>query len=762
MALVNELDKYPGLLDIIESIDGLVNKRGQHASGVILYNDNPFDTGAIMRSPNGDLTTQYSLHEAEMLGDVKYDFLVTEICDKLTIAIQLLQKDALLEPNMSLREIYNKYLHPDVINLDNPEIWDALGEGRVLDVFQFSTGVGLATAKQVKPRNPTEMMSANALMRLMGEKDKERPLERYCRLKEDMVEWYRECRAAGLTESQIKTLEPYYLPNYGVPASQEDMMEICMDEKIAHFSLSEANATRKIVAKKKMDKIPELHDKFVNACETRNLGEYVWETTMGPQMGYSFAKPHALAYSFVGIQTLVLATQYNDIYWNCACLITNAGGADLLDADDVDREEEDIEEDTPKKKKNKSVNYGKISVALGKSKKAGINVLPPDINKSDLIFKPDAEANAIIYGLKGIDRIGTALVYDIIANRPYTSMEDFMAKVKVNKTQMVSLIKSGAFDNLYKGNRAFVMSTYLDLIADKKKRITLQNMMMLMKKEIIPESLTFEAKAYNFNKYLKTCAEGDYFKLGDAAIQFYTEHFDPDLLETVNINMFESYALIKQTKWDTIYQKCMDKVRVWMKQNQLEILQTLNNALYEEVRQKYALGSIDKWDMDSLGTYCHEHELKDLNFGAYGIVPFEYLDEEPKIANEFKSKDGTMIRLYEISRICGTVIDKDKNKSTVTILTPEMQVVNVKVWKNQYAKWDRQISRKNPDGTKTVIEKSFFARGNKLIITGIRREDDFVPKKYKNTGYPLFEKIEEMDTDGYITASTTERAEVEE
>ena len=51
----------------------MVNKRGQHASGVILYNDSPFETGAIMRSPNGDLTTQYSINEAEELGDVKYD-----------------------------------------------------------------------------------------------------------------------------------------------------------------------------------------------------------------------------------------------------------------------------------------------------------------------------------------------------------------------------------------------------------------------------------------------------------------------------------------------------------------------------------------------------------------------------------------------------------------------------------------------------------------------------------------------------------------
>lgn len=761
-ALVAELDKYPGLLTIIESIDGLVNKRGQHASGVILYNESPFETDAIMRSPNGDLTTQYSLHEAEELGDVKYDFLVTEICDKLTIAVNLLQKDSLIEPDLSLREVYNKYLHPDVIDLNNQKIWDALSNGEVLDVFQFSTGVGLATAKQVKPQNPTDMLNANALMRLMGEKGEERPLDRYCRLKADMKQWYWECQDAGLTEEQIKTLEPYYLPNCGVPSSQEDMMEICMDPKIANFSLSEANSTRKIVAKKKMDQIPALHEKFVNACPTKKFGEYVWKTTMGPQMGYSFAKPHALAYSFVGIQTLLLATTYSDIYWNCACLITNAGGADLLDADDVDRDEEDDEEETiTTKKKNKSVNYGKISVALGKSKKAGITVLPPDINKSDLIFKPDSEQNAIIYGLKGIDRIGTALVYEIISKRPYTSMEDFMSKVKVNKTQMISLIKAGAFDKLH-NDRVQAMNDYLELIADKKKRITLQNMAMLIREGLIPEQFEFEVKVFNFNKYIKQFKEADYYCLDAIAMRFFTENYDTDVLVDAVIDAEFSSGKIKQSTWDNTYKKAMDPVRDWMKEKQQEILDNLNNALYEQVRVKYALGDINKWDMDSLGTYCHEHELKNLKKKPYGIVNFEDLDEEPVIASEFQTKDGGIIRMYEISRICGTVIDKDKNKSTVVLLTPTMQVVNIKVWKNQYAKWDRQIARKNPDGTKTIVEKSFFARGNKLIITGIRRGDDFVPKKYKSTEYPLFEKILEINDEGFITDAVSERAEVEE
>lgn len=65
---IKEVNKYPGLLNIIKSIDGLVCKRGQHASGVILYNKTPFDTNALMRSPNGDLTTQFDLHMSEQLG----------------------------------------------------------------------------------------------------------------------------------------------------------------------------------------------------------------------------------------------------------------------------------------------------------------------------------------------------------------------------------------------------------------------------------------------------------------------------------------------------------------------------------------------------------------------------------------------------------------------------------------------------------------------------------------------------------------------
>lgn len=66
--LVNQFERYPGLKEIALGIENLVVRRGQHASGVMMYNHSPFDTTALMRSPNGDITTQFDLHRSEKLG----------------------------------------------------------------------------------------------------------------------------------------------------------------------------------------------------------------------------------------------------------------------------------------------------------------------------------------------------------------------------------------------------------------------------------------------------------------------------------------------------------------------------------------------------------------------------------------------------------------------------------------------------------------------------------------------------------------------
>lgn len=417
-------------------------------------------------------------------------------------------------------------------------------------------------------------------------------------------------------------------------------------------------------------------------------------------------------------------------------------------------------EDEDEEVENSSADYGRIAAAIGKMKSKGISFSLPDINKSDITFTPDIANNTILYGIRGITRIGNQIIKSIFSNRPYTSIEDFMNKVKVNKTQMISLIKSGVFDELYNGDRLTAMNTYLNLVADKKKRITLQNMQMLIEKGMIPEELDYERRLFNFNKYIKKLKSGEYYNLDTKAYNFYTQRNPEDYLEDVVIEGEKASAKIKVSKWDNLYKKGMDPVRDWMKANQQEILDDLNNRLFNEIYEKYASGTISRWEMESLNFYYHEHELASLNNRAYGIVDFFKLPEEPEVDRQFTTKDGSEITMFKINRIAGTVIDKDKNKSTVTLLTTT-GVVTVKVWKNQFAKWDKQISARDEAGQKHVMEKSFFQRGNKLIITGIRRGDNFIPKKYKNIELPLFEKIISMEN-GMITESAIERLEIEE
>lgn len=757
----SQFENYPGLKEIALGIENLIVRRGVHASGVIFYNNSPFETSALMKSPGGDITTQFDLHMEEKLGGTKFDFLVTEICDKITVALNLLRQNGYFSECNSLREIYNKYLHPQVLDLKNPRIWEALENGEVQDVFQFNTAIGLQTVQAIKPKNPIEMCAANGLMRLVAPEGQERPFDRYIRFKNNPKLWYDEMNREGLTNEEQKILEPYYARDYGVPFDQESLMRMVMDENISHFTLAESNNTRKVLAKKKVKEIPVVKEKFISQCPSKRLGEYCWRTMMLPQMSYSFSNVHAMLYSFIGIQTLVIATQWPVIYWNTACLIVNSQSIeeeetteDFLEENpseaDCQEELEEIDDDEEEsvkkkeKKKVKTVNYGKVATAIGKMKSVGIEVSPPEINQSAYTFIPDEKKNLIRYGLRGITKVGDDIVKQIIENRPYASIPDFLSKVKINKPQMVNLIKCGAFDSF--GPREQVMHEYVDLISDAKKRITLQNMKMLIDFKLIPEEYDFVCRVFNFNKYLKTFKVDDLFLLDNIAMTFFDKNFSIDKL--VEDTRAESGFAIKQIAWKKVYDDVMDKIRPYVKAHNQELLEAVNTRLTEDVWNKYCLGNISKWEMDSVSCYFHEHELARVNNTYYGFSNFFDLAEEPEIERVFEIK-GKRVPIFKIHRIYGTVLDRDKMKKLVTLLTPD-GVVTVKIFGEVFNIYDRQISEKGVDGKKHVKEKSTFARGNKIVVCGIRDGDSFRAKKYKATPYHLCELIEEVYPDGKI------------
>lgn len=284
-AFINCIQQYEGLLDIIIQIEGLVKNRSIHASGVIFYDEDPYDSACFMKATNGSIITQYSLHDAEYCGDVKFDFLVTEQMDIEAQCIKLLQENGYIEKELTLREAYNKYVHPDKLPLEDSRLWDAIDKANILGLFQLNTAVGGNIVRQLKPRNVEELTACNSLMRLMGEEGQERPSDRYARLKEDISEWYKEMDLAGLTKEEQAIMEKYCLVDYGAPSSQETLMLILMDKDVCDFTLAEANAARKLVAKKKMNEIPAFKEKVFERAKSKALGQYIWHSVIGPQLG---------------------------------------------------------------------------------------------------------------------------------------------------------------------------------------------------------------------------------------------------------------------------------------------------------------------------------------------------------------------------------------------------------------------------------------------------------------------------------------------
>lgn len=771
-------ENYPEVWAVASKIEGLICGVGIHAGGVIFV-DEPFtNSTALMRAPDGTIITAFELHDCEDVSLIKIDMLSIEALDKIHNELDLLVEYGYIKPEATLRETYEKII--GIYNLERtaPKMWQMVWEHKITSLFQMEKQSGINGIALTHPKSVSELAVLNSVIRLMApEKGAEQPLDMWARYRSNIIEWEREMRTYGLSQVNIDWLMSHNAITDGICESQEGMMQLLQEEQLGGNSLTFADKCRKAIAKKQGKLFDECEKAYFENAQEKNcdmkLVHYVWDILLRVQRGYSFCRAHTLSYSLVALQEMNLAYRFPIIFWNCACLISDSGGNEQqgddndgneeedtftiekytdcieeFDDDDEEDEEDDTEVNkvltTKKKKKVKVSNYGKIAAALGKMQAAGITVTPPDINKSTFTFSPDVENSIIRFGMNGITKVGQDIVKQIIENRPYTSIPDFLSKVKINKPQMVNLIKCGAFDSF--GQREQVMHEYINLISDAKKRITLQNMKMLIDFGLISSEYDFVRRVFNFNKYLKTSKVDDLFLLDNIAMVFFDKNFSIDkLVEDIRA---ESGFGIKQITWKKIYDEVMDRIRPYIKENNQKLLSSVNSRLTEDVWNKYCLGNISKWEMDSVSCYFHEHELAHVDNTYYGFSNFFDLAEEPEIERVFEIK-GKRIPIFKIHRIYGTVLDRDKMKKLVTLLTPD-GVVTVKIFGEVFNIYDRQISEKGVDGKKHVKEKSTFARGNKIVVCGIRDGDSFRAKKYKATPYHLCELIEEVYPDGKI------------
>ena len=776
---IAEVEKYPKLWEVAQRIEGLICGQGIHAGGVVFTDEDFTESSALMRAPDGTIITQFELHDLEDVSMIKMDLLSVEAADKIHTCLDLLVEQGYVKQGKNLRETYENALGVYKINRDDQKMWDMVQNHEIVSLFQMEQQSGVRGIALTHPRTVDELAVLNSVIRLMAtEKGAESPLDKYARFRERPQAWDYEMKQMGLTDKEREIMHRELDISDGMSITQEQFMQLVQLPECGGWDLQFADKLRKSIAKKNPKEYDALTKQFFDNVKEKGLSEkfcnYVWNIEIALSRGYGFNAAHTYSYSMVALQEMNLARFFPIIFWNTANLIVDSGGIQVKEVEDEDEgldvepeEDADIEEEEQeeweeenetnsederedkKKEKTKTVDYGKVASAIGRFSTYGIVVSPPNINSSSYTFTPVVERNEILYGLRGITRLSTSIIQEIISKRPFHSIQDFIDRVKVNKIQMTNLIKCGAFDELIGLPREEIMASYIDMIADKKQRVTLQNMQMLINYNLVPEEMNFSKKVYLFNKFLKQQKKVEYYELNEAAINFIANNFSADYL----VNGTQ----ISAAQWELLYQKSMDPMRMFIKAHKDELLQALNNALYKEMFNKYALGTISHWEMESVSFYSHEHELAQ---SQHLYDDFFKLPEEPEVEYSFIGKDGNEVRVYRLRKIIGTVIDKNKMKNTVTLLTPT-GVVNVKIYKNQYAGYDKQLSERGLDGKKHVKEKSWFSRGTLLMIQGIRRGQDFIPKKRKDSFYPIISKITNIHEDGTLEFQT-ERAMIEE
>ena len=221
-------------------------------------------------------------------------FLSISALGRIREAFDLLVKDGKIEWKGSLRETYDAYFHPDVLDLDSEGMYDMLEQGQIFDAFQMSSLVARNAMRKIKPRTFNELAVTNTIIRLQGGHG-ENPIDKFVRYKNDISEWYRDMERYGLTDREVELLERHLLERTGICDTQEIIMNIIIDEDIANGGLEYANVFRKSIGKKDDKAIEKAEQEFKEIMKRNGHREefanYITEEQFSLSYSYSFSLP---------------------------------------------------------------------------------------------------------------------------------------------------------------------------------------------------------------------------------------------------------------------------------------------------------------------------------------------------------------------------------------------------------------------------------------------------------------------------------------
>ncbi|MCB9423439.1 MAG: DNA polymerase III subunit alpha [Ardenticatenaceae bacterium] len=425
----NELEqKYKGetavrdLLDTARNLEGVARHASSHAAGVII-SDRPLHEYVPLNKPTSgdeglggvDRVTQWPMEIVESIGLLKVDFLGLSTLTVMRQAARLIEDRYGIAYTMDNIPYDEGHVGPDPTK--NPEVlFDMLGRGDVAGVFQVE-GAGMRRLMmEMKPRRFDHIIAAISLYR-------PGPME-------NIPEYIRRMHSAiydnkDVVEYHTPALEPILKDTYGILVYQEQIIRIASD--LAGYEPGEADMIRKAVSKKKRDLMDKHRSQFTDGAMARGLSREVCEAIWGDIeffARYGFNKAHAADYAKVTCQTAFLKAHYPVEYLTAML---------------------SVERD----------NTEKVRRYFAEAKNLGIDVGPPEINRSGLDFtiEDDGERPLIRFGLGAIKNAGAAALMTIIeereANGPFKSLQELCKRVdlkRVGKRPLEYMTKGRVFD----------------------------------------------------------------------------------------------------------------------------------------------------------------------------------------------------------------------------------------------------------------------------------------------------------------------------
>ena len=447
------------LIDMSRRLEGLPRHTSMHAAGVVISQKNVDEYVPLSRASDGSITTQFTMTTLEELGLLKMDFLGLRTLTVIQNAVKLAEKSA------------GKKIDLDTIDYNDPPVLKMIGSGKCEGVFQLESAGMKNFMKELKPQSLEDIIAGISLYR-PGPMDF---IPQYIKGKNHPEDITYDC----------PQLEAILEPTYGCIVYQEQVMQIVRD--LAGYTLGRSDLVRRAMSKKKAAVMAKERQNFVYGneeegvpgCIANGIDERVANKIyddMTDFAKYAFNKSHAAAYAVVSYQTAWLKYYYPVEFM--AALMTSC-----------------IE------------NPSKVSEYILNCRQMGIQILPPDINKSEGNFS--VEEGGIRYGLSAVKGIGKPVMDAIVAEREtagyFTSLKDFCQRLtgkEVNKRTIENFIKAGAFDGLG-GTRKQFMMIYIQILdsVNQEKKSSMSGQMSLFDIMGEEERKSFEIKLPDVGEY---------------------------------------------------------------------------------------------------------------------------------------------------------------------------------------------------------------------------------------------------------------------